>query len=48
LPVRGEVKKGEVTTVEFKATEKGTYKIVCLTHSDHSNEGPMVAYLMVQ
>lgn len=48
LSVRGEVVKGKVSTVEFEATKKGTYRIVCLTHADHHSGGPMVAYLMVQ
>lgn len=48
LSIKDEVVKGEVTTVEFVAKEKGTYRLLCLTHADHNSAGPMVAYIVVQ
>lgn len=48
LSISGEVLSGEVTTVEFVASKKGTFKIICLNHTDLDNNGPMVGYLMIQ
>ncbi|MBD2844895.1 cupredoxin domain-containing protein [Paenibacillus sp. IB182496] len=48
LDIRGEVKKGETTVVRFTAEKPGTYPIVCLTHKDLHQGGPMVGYLVVQ
>lgn len=48
LSISGEVTSGQVTTVEFVASKKGTFKIICLNHTDWESNGPMVGYLMVQ
>jgi len=48
LGVRGEVRKGETTIVKFAAEHAGTYPILCLTHTDQLQGGPMVGYIVVQ
>src|SRR5690606_404274 len=41
LGVRGEVRKGETTVVKFTAEHAGTYPILCLTHTNQQDGGPM-------
>ncbi|QYR20565.1 cupredoxin domain-containing protein [Paenibacillus sp. sptzw28] len=48
LGVKGEVTKGKTTSVRFSAETKGTYPIVCLTHTTMDQGGPMVGYIVVQ
>lgn len=48
LNIQGEVRKGKITTVRFTADQPGTYPIVCLTHTELKNGGPMIGYLVVQ
>lgn len=48
MNIRGDVKKGEETVVNFTAKKKGIYRMVCLTHHDPHNAGPMIAYIIVQ
>ncbi|WP_020620191.1 cupredoxin domain-containing protein [Paenibacillus daejeonensis] len=48
LGIKGEVRKGETTVVDFKADRAGTYPILCLTHTAASQLSPMVAYIEVQ
>ena len=48
LGVRGIVRKGETTVVRFTAEHAGTYPIICLTHRDLEQNGPMVGYITVQ
>ncbi|CAG5084051.1 Putative uncharacterized protein [Thermobacillus xylanilyticus] len=48
LGVRGIVRKGETTVVRFTPEHAGTYPIVCLTHRDLEQNGPMVGYIRVQ
>jgi len=47
LNVKGEVKKGRVTTVSFTADREGMYEIICTAHMDMEHEGPMIGYLIV-
>lgn len=47
LDVKGEVKKGRVTSVSFVADKEGTFEIVCTAHSDIEHKGPMIGYLIV-
>ncbi|PZD94658.1 hypothetical protein DNH61_17040 [Paenibacillus sambharensis] len=47
LGIRGEVLKGQTTTVTFTADKKGSYPILCLTHTSEHQSSPMVAYLTV-
>jgi len=48
LNIRGVVRKGETTVVRFTAEHPGTYPIICLTHRDLEQNGPMVGYITVQ
>ncbi|UVI31658.1 cupredoxin domain-containing protein [Paenibacillus spongiae] len=48
LGIKGVVTKGKTTTVRFKAEAKGTYPIVCQTHTESSHGAPMVGYIQVQ
>ncbi len=45
--IKGEVKEGEETVVQFTAKEKGIYRLICLAHPDASSKGPMIAYIIV-
>jgi plastocyanin len=47
LGVKGEVKKGQETTVSFVANKEGIYRIICLTHPDMAHNGPMIGYIVV-
>lgn len=48
LGVKGEVKKGQETTVTFEADKPGIYRILCLLHPDKEHNGPMVGYLVIE
>ena len=48
LNISGEVEQGKETVVRFTATERGTYRMICMTHSDLAHDGPMIAYIIVQ
>lgn len=48
LGIKSEVTKGKTTIVRFTAKEKGTFKVVCLTHTTLEHGGPMVGYIVVQ
>ena len=47
MQIKEEVRKGEETIVRFEATEKGIFKLICLTHQDGESHGPMVAHIVV-
>ncbi|MEX1031227.1 MAG: cupredoxin domain-containing protein [Paenibacillaceae bacterium] len=47
LNVKGEVHKGKETVVHFVAEEEGTYRIICINHSDLAHQGPMIGYIVV-
>ncbi|MDQ0871401.1 plastocyanin [Paenibacillus sp. V4I3] len=47
LNISGEVKKGKETVVHFTANQEGTYRIICLTHTDIAHSGPMIGYIVV-
>ncbi|MGO4268765.1 cupredoxin domain-containing protein [Paenibacillus sp. TAF58] len=47
LNISGEVKKGKETVVHFTADKEGTYRIICLTHTDIAHSGPMIGYIVV-
>lgn len=47
LNISGEVKKGKETIVHFTADQEGTYRIICMTHTDIAHSGPMIGYLVV-
>jgi heme/copper-type cytochrome/quinol oxidase subunit 2 len=48
LNISGEVHKGKTTIVKFTPKEAGVYSIICQTHAEPQNGGPMVGYLVVQ
>jgi len=45
--IQDHVSKGEATSVTFTANKKGTFRIICETHGEHSSLVPMVGYLVV-
>ncbi|EKN65813.1 hypothetical protein BABA_18662 [Neobacillus bataviensis LMG 21833] len=45
--IKGTVKKGEETIVPLQFDKEGTYRLICEVHSDRSNNGPMIAYIVV-
>lgn len=47
LNIQGVVKKGEETTVSFHAAKEGIYRIICFTHPDSVNNGPMIGYIVI-
>lgn len=47
LNISGEVKKGKETVVHFTADQEGTYRLICLTHTDIAHSGPMIGYIVV-
>lgn len=48
LNITGEVRKGKTTVVQFTPRTAGIYPIICQTHNELSQGGPMVGYLVVQ
>ncbi|MBU9720091.1 MULTISPECIES: hypothetical protein [Bacillaceae] len=45
--ITGNVKKGEETVVPIQFEEEGIYRLICVTHADKDNNGPMIAYIIV-
>ncbi|MBM4761955.1 hypothetical protein [Bacillus sp. B15-48] len=45
--ITGTVKKGEETIVPLEFNKDGIYRLICLTHHDKDNNGPMIAYIIV-
>lgn len=45
--IKGEIRKGKETVVNFQAAKEGTYRIICLTHMDKDHGGPMIGYIVV-
>lgn len=45
--IKGTVKKGVETVVPLQFDKEGTYRLICLTHSDKNHSGPMIAYINV-
>ncbi len=45
--IKGVVKKGEETVVPLQFDKEGVYRLICLTHPDKENNGPMIAYIVV-
>lgn len=44
---KGIVQKGKETTIKVQFDKKGTYRLVCMTHSTIDNNGPMIGYIVV-
>jgi heme/copper-type cytochrome/quinol oxidase subunit 2 len=47
MNVKGDVLKGKETVVHFAAEKEGTYRIICINHSDMAHQGPMIGYIVV-
>jgi plastocyanin len=47
MNIQGVVKKGAETVVNFYASKEGIYRIICTTHPDAVNNGPMIGYIVV-
>jgi plastocyanin len=47
LNISGEIKKGKETIVHFNANQAGTYRLICMTHTDMAHNGPMIGYIEV-
>ncbi|MFC5468618.1 cupredoxin domain-containing protein [Cohnella suwonensis] len=45
--IKGTINKGKTTVVRFTPKEAGVFAIVCQTHADPKDGGPMVGYLIV-
>jgi plastocyanin len=45
--MKGVVKKGKETTFTARFDKEGIYRLICLTHSDIEQNGPMIAYIVV-
>jgi plastocyanin len=45
--IKGTVKKGEETVVPVQFKEEGVYRLICKIHQDKNNNGPMIAYIVV-
>jgi heme/copper-type cytochrome/quinol oxidase subunit 2 len=45
--IKGIVKKGEETVVPLQFEKEGTYRLICLTHPTAEQNGPMIAYIVV-
>ncbi|SEN79276.1 cupredoxin domain-containing protein [Lihuaxuella thermophila] len=45
--LKGTVKKGQVTTVEFQPDRTGTFELICHNHLTSAAHGPMIGYITV-
>lgn len=45
--IQGVVKKGAETTIPLRFTERGIYRLICTAHEDYEDNGPMIAYIVV-
>jgi plastocyanin len=45
--VQAVVHRNQTTTLSFRATKTGTYRLICTSHMDAAHEGPMEGYLVV-
>lgn len=45
--IKGTVEKGKETVVDLYFEEEGIYRLICLKHPDIQNNGPMIAYIVV-
>lgn len=41
------IHRNELTTLRFKATKPGMFRLICTAHADAAHEGPMEGYLVV-
>jgi heme/copper-type cytochrome/quinol oxidase subunit 2 len=47
MDIKGDIIKGKETVVRFTAENEGTYRIICMNHSDLAHQGPMIGYIVV-
>ena len=45
--IKGTVKKGKETVVDVTFAKEGTYRLSCEMHETIENNGPMIAYIVV-
>jgi heme/copper-type cytochrome/quinol oxidase subunit 2 len=45
--IKGTVKKGKETVLNLRFKKEGVYRIICTAHHNIKNNGPMIAYLVV-
>ncbi|KAB2330227.1 hypothetical protein F7731_20835 [Cytobacillus depressus] len=45
--IKGIVKKGEETIVPLQIKKEGVYRLICHTHHGKEQNGPMIAYIVV-
>ncbi|MDX8346322.1 cupredoxin domain-containing protein [Rossellomorea sp. YZS02] len=45
--VTGTVRKGKETVINVTFSKEGTYRLICETHETIQNNGPMIAYIVV-
>ncbi|MCA1058579.1 cupredoxin domain-containing protein [Rossellomorea aquimaris] len=45
--ITGTVRKGKETVVNVTFPKEGTYRLICETHETIQNNGPMIAYIVV-
>lgn len=45
--IKGTVKQGKETIVPLQFKEEGVYRLICHMHPDIANNGPMIAYIVV-
>ncbi|MBH0230378.1 cupredoxin domain-containing protein [Halobacillus yeomjeoni] len=45
--IQGVVKQGKETVIDVKFEKEGIYQLVCHTHGSIQDEGPMIAYFVV-
>ncbi|OCA90780.1 hypothetical protein A8F94_02585 [Bacillus sp. FJAT-27225] len=45
--IKGTVKKGEETAVDVSFDKEGVYRLICEVHPTKEQNGPMIAYLVV-
>jgi heme/copper-type cytochrome/quinol oxidase subunit 2 len=45
--VKGTVKKGQETIVPLQFNKEGTYRLICQVHPTKDQNGPMIAYIIV-
>jgi heme/copper-type cytochrome/quinol oxidase subunit 2 len=44
---KGTVQKGKETVINVTFDQEGTYRLICLTHPTLEQNGPMIAYIVV-
>jgi heme/copper-type cytochrome/quinol oxidase subunit 2 len=45
--IKGMVRKGEETVIQLQFDEEGIYRLICTSHSKIEDNGPMIAYIVV-